>query len=321
MNAREVAWRIFAGELNDSSLVMQGEEERAPTYVITPLGAKVNRVYIVGVVTDLENMGSPEEPLWRAKLIDPTGTTYISAGQFQPEAAVAMSKLTVPGFAAVIGKVRVYSPEDGVMYISVRPETVKQMEKPARDIWVLDGCMSLRHRLEAAGEAVKMEGLSEEALVKLGYSQNLAEGIVRAMDHYGDVPLDKYHTMLVDCLRYLIPEEGGTPDVPEPEETEGTEPPEFEEVEEGVDTPPEPPAAEPESAPEAEGDEELTADEEKLLKVITGADPKAAGIDWDMLEKAAKKAGLKKEAFDSAAEGLLDKGMIYEPMMGKIRKI
>ncbi len=321
MNAREVAWRVFAGELNDSSLVMQGEEERAPTYVITPLGAKINRVYIVGVVTDLENMGSPEEPLWRAKLIDPTGTTYISAGQFQPEAAVAMSKLTVPGFAAIIGKVRVYSPEDGVMYISVRPETVKQMEKSARDIWVLDSCISLRHRLDAAGEAVKMDGLSAEALVKLGYGQNLAEGIVRARDHYGDVPLDKYHTMLIDCLRYLIPEEGGTPDIPESEETEDIEPPEFEEVEEGIDTPPAPPAAEPEPAPEAEGDEELTADEEKLLKVITSTDPKAAGIDWDVLEKAAKKAGLKKEAFDGAAEGLLDKGMIYEPMMGKIRKI
>jgi len=321
MNAREVAWRVFAGELNDSSLVMQGEEERAPTYVVTPLGAKINRVYIVGVVTDLENMGSPEEPLWRAKLIDPTGTTYISAGQFQPEATVAMSKLTVPGFAAIIGKVRVYSPEDGVMYISVRPETVKQMEKSARDIWVLDSCISLRHRLDAAGEAAKMEGISPEALVKLGYSQNLAEGIVRAMDHYGDIPLDKYHTMLIDCLRYLIPEEGGTPDIPESEETDETETPEFEEVEEGIDTPPEPPAAEPGPAPQAEGDEELTADEEKLLKVITSADPKAAGIDWDMLEKAAKKAGLKKEAFDSAAESLLDKGMIYEPMMGKIRKI
>jgi len=319
MNAREVAWRVFAGELNDSSLVMQGEEERAPSYVITPLGAKINRVYIVGVVTDLENMGSPEEPLWRAKLIDPTGTTYISAGQFQPEAALAMSKLTVPGFAAIIGKVRVYSPEDGVMYISVRPETVKQVEKSARDIWVLDGCVSLRHRLDAMNEAVKMEGISQEALVNLGYSQNLAEGIVRSMDHYGEVPLEKYHAMLIDCLRYLLPEEGGTPDVPEQEEAEDTEPPEFEEVEEGIDTPPEPPAAEP--GPEPDSDEELSADEEKLLKVITGADPKAAGIDWDVLEKAAKKAGLKKEAFDAAAEGLLDKGMIYEPMMGKIRKI
>ncbi len=319
MNAREVAWRMFAGELNDSSLVMTGEEERAPTYVITPLGARVNRVYIVGVITDLENVGSPEEPLWRAKLIDPTGTTYISAGQFQPDAALAMSKLTVPGFAAIIGKVRVYSPEGGVMYISVRPETVMPVEKSARDAWVLDGCIGLRQRLDAVSEAVKMEEPTAEALEKLGYRQSLADGIVRAMEHYGDIPLEKYHTMLIDSLRYLIPEEGGTPDLPEAEEKEETEAADYDEFEESIDTPPAPPAIEPE--PKEDSDEELTADEEKLLKVITGSDPKATGMDWDLLEKAAKKAGLKKEAFDTAAEGLLDKGLIYEPMMGKIRKI
>lgn len=322
MNAREVAWRIFAGELNDSSLVMQGEEERAPTYIITPLGARVNRLYIVGVITDLENVGSPEEPLWRAKMIDPTGTTYISAGQFQPEAALALSKLAVPSFVAVIGKVRVYSPEDGVMYISVRPETVKPVDKDTRDAWVLDGCISLRHRLDAISEAVKQEGLSAEALVKLGYSQSLADGIVSAMGHYGEIPLEKYHTMLVDSLRYLIPEEGGSQDLPEPKETgepEAAE--EYDEFEEGIDIPPAPPAAETETAPKAESDEELTADEEKLLKVISETDPKSSGMDWETLGKAAKKAGIKKEVFDTAVEGLLDKGLVYEPMMGKIRRI
>ena len=57
MRGREVAWRMFAGELNDSSLVRTGDEERSPTHVITPLGAKINRVYVVGVITDLENRG------------------------------------------------------------------------------------------------------------------------------------------------------------------------------------------------------------------------------------------------------------------------
>ena len=322
MNAREVAWRVFAGELNDSSLVVTGEEERAPTYVITPLGARVNRVYIVGVITDLENVGSPEEPMWRAKLIDPTGTTYISAGQFQPEAALTLSKLTVPAFAAIIGKVRIYSPEEGVMYISIRPETVKSVDKSARDAWVLDGCHSLRQRLDAVSEAVKMDGLSEEALVKLGYSENLAGGIVSAMKHYGDIPLEKYQTMLIDSLRYLIPEEGGSQDLPEQVVTEEIETAEeYDEFEEGIDTPPSPPVIEPETAPAEDSDEELSAEEEKLLKVINDADPKTAGMDWEALAKAAKKAGIKKEVFDEAVEGLLDKGLVYEPMMGKIRRI
>jgi len=321
MNAREVAWRMFAGELNDSSLVVTSDEERAPTYVITPLGAKVNRVYIVGVVTDLENVGSTEEPMWRAKIIDPTGTTYVSA-ECQPEAAAAMGKLTVPGFAAVIGKVRVYSPEEGIMYISVRPEVVKPVEKGIRNAWVLDACKALRHRLEAASEAEKMGEATTESITKLGFSQGLAEGIVQAREHYGDVPLDKYHSMLVDSLRYLIPEEGGAPDIPEPAETtEAAEPDDYDEFEESIDIPPVPPAPEPESAGKSESDEELTDDEEKLLNVIVKEDPKTAGLDWDALAKAAKKAGLGKDVFEEAIEGLLDKGLIYEPMLGKIRKI
>ncbi|MFO7618271.1 MAG: hypothetical protein R6W91_01210 [Thermoplasmata archaeon] len=322
MKSREIAWRMLAGELNDSSLVVTSDEERAPTYVITPLGAKVNRVYIVGVVTDLENVGTPDEARWKAKIIDPTGTTYVSAGQFQPEAAAAMSKLSVPGFAAVIGKVRVYSPEEGVMYISIRPEVVRAVDKNIRNSWVMDACASLKQRLEANSEASKMDGISAEGLASLGFSQNLAEGIVSAREHYGeDIPLEKYQSMLIDSLRSLIPEEGGAPDLPEPEEAKEPEPDDYDEFEESVDIPPTPPVAQDEPAGKVESDEELTDDEEKLLKVITAEDPKTAGLDWDMLAKAAKKAGLKKEAFEEAIEGLLDKGLIYEPMLGKIRKI
>ncbi len=324
MNAREVAWRVFAGELNDSSLVVTSDEERAPSYIITPLGAKVNRVYIVGVVTDLENVGSPEEPMWRAKMVDPTGTTYISAGQFQPEAAAAMAKLTVPGFAAIIGKVRVYSPEEGVIYISIRPEVVKPVEKGIRNAWVMDACKSLKFRLDAVSEAMKMEGEIAEGLAGLGFPQNLAQGIASARAHYGDIPVEKYHSMLVDSLRYLIPEEGGDHDIPEPVAAEApNDPDDYDEFEESIDIPPVPPQApEPAKAKsETNSDEELTENEEKLLKVISTEDPKTAGMDWDVLAKSAKKAGLAKDVFEEAIEGLLDKGLIYEPMLGKIRKI
>ena len=319
MMGREVAWRIFAGELNDSSLVLTSDEERAPAYVVTPLGAKVNRVYVVGVITDLENVGSPEEPLWRAKMADPTGTMFISAGQFQPEAAIALSKMPVPGFAALIGKVRVYSPEEGVMYISVRPETVKTVPKELRDDWVMDGCRALKQRLEAFSEAKNMADPSVEELMSLGYDKNLAEGVMTAMEHYGDISLERYQTMLVDALRFLIPEEGEEiMNVPE-----GVPKPDVEE-EPDEEMPTEPPVMEPETeavGDEPESDDELTEDEEKLLGVIGEEDPDTGGIDWDVLAKAAKKSGLKKQSFEDAMEGLLDKGLVYEPMLGRIRKI
>lgn len=329
MNGREVAWRVFAGELNDSSLVEKGEEERAPTYVITPLGARINRVYIVGVITDLENVGSPEEPIWRARVADPTGTTYVSAGQFQPEAALALSKIPVPSFAAIIGKIRVYSPEDGVMYISVSPETVKAVDREMRDCWVLDSSRALKHRLEAYNEAVNMSDPSVAELVELGYSESLAKGLVSSLDHYGDIPVEKYQAMLLDSVRYLIPEEGGgSVELPEPREEDEI----YDDVNDYDDETPQPPVMPPEEdEPEEESlpeeataeisDDELTDNEGKLLKIINELDPESAGMDWTELEKAAKKKKMSNDAFEEAMEGLLDKGLVYEPMMGKIRKI
>ena len=334
MNGREVAWRVFAGELNDSSLVEKGEEERAPSYVITPLGARINRVYIVGVITELENAGSPEEPIWKARIADPSGISYVSAGQFQPEAAAALAKIPIPSFAAIIGKVRVYSPEEGVMYISISPEIVKSVDKELRDGWVLDSSKALKHRLEAYNEAINMSTPSVEELVELGYSETLAKGIVSSIDHYGEIPVERYQAMLLDSVRYLIPEEGGgSEELPVPEDKPDLQD-EVEEYED--DEPPEPPVMEPEpehtdnepgDSPESDvsssddDDEELTDDEGKLIKLINEKDPESAGMDWDDLEKAAKKKKMNKDDFDEAMEGLLEKGLVYEPMLGKIRKI
>ena len=53
---REPAWRIFAGEYNDSTVEIKGSGEKTPSYVVTPLGCKVNRLFAIGVLTDVENV-------------------------------------------------------------------------------------------------------------------------------------------------------------------------------------------------------------------------------------------------------------------------
>jgi len=54
---REIAWRIFAHEFNMSNLYVSEGDERAPNYIITPTGVKCNRLFIIGVVTEVENIG------------------------------------------------------------------------------------------------------------------------------------------------------------------------------------------------------------------------------------------------------------------------
>src|SRR5438093_12427052 len=115
---REVAWRLFASEYNDSTLEMNGGGERAPSYVVTPLGAKVNRVFVVGVITDVENVGSDIQPLWRARVSGPTGPFHIYAGQYQPAAAPTLSRLKPPVFGANVGTSRIYSPDAATLVTS-----------------------------------------------------------------------------------------------------------------------------------------------------------------------------------------------------------
>src|SRR5436309_13012852 len=161
---REVAWRLFASEYNDATLEMNGGGERAPSYVVTPLGAKENRVFVVGVITDVENVGTDIQPMWRARVSDPTGTFHIYAGQYQPEAAATLSKLKPPVFGAIVGKSRVYSPEAGTAFTSIRPERIKAVDESVWDYWIVVACRSPRKRVHTTADAEQMDHQTEERL-------------------------------------------------------------------------------------------------------------------------------------------------------------
>ncbi|MCK4757826.1 MAG: hypothetical protein KAS67_05195 [Thermoplasmata archaeon] len=334
MMKREVAWRVFAAEFNDSTIKLESKEEMSPSYLISPLGARMNRVFTVGVIIDIENLGTPAEPMWRARMTDPTGTFYISAGQYQPEAALSLSKIRPPAFVAIIGKVRTYSPEDGVLYVSISPEVVRQVDEDVRDYWVLESCRALKERLEAHAEASKMSPPSAEELMKLGYSEQLSKGLEIALEEYPAAPTDRYRDLLEESLNYLLPEnkEGKEELVPVAyDEDDEPDIPDYDDMEEeaievmagDIDEPEEekPGPSDDDKDGDEEADEELTADEVKMLELTEELDKDGSGVDWEDLEAGAKKAKLKKPAFEEAIMGLLDKCLVYEPILGKIKKV
>ncbi|MFQ6127752.1 MAG: RPA family protein [Thermoplasmata archaeon] len=280
---REVAWRVFAKEYNDSDFQFSEGGERSPSYVITPLGAKINRLFVVGVITDIDNVGSDEQPMWRARLSDPTGVYVLSAGLYQPEAARALSGIDPPTFAAVMGKTRVYSPEDGTLYLSVRPEMVRVVDAAVRDYWTLECCRSLKVRLDAVSEALKMDPLTKEELFALGYRERLADGVVRALRHYGNVDLERYRLMLADSLRYLLPES--------------------------------------QLAPPEEKEEEESDLDDYVLDLIEKLDTDGKGADWEALLEASEKDGVEKDDLEGSVNSVLDKGLAYEPVIGKLKRI
>jgi RPA family protein len=82
--AREVARRVYAQELRDSDLSFrENEDQYAPLYLITPTGARCNRVLVVGTLTEKDNLGDDVE-YWRGRVADPTGSIFVYAGQYSP---------------------------------------------------------------------------------------------------------------------------------------------------------------------------------------------------------------------------------------------
>jgi RPA family protein len=309
MNLREVAWRVFAEEYNSSVLEHTGEGEKPVSYIVTPLGAKVNRMMVVGVVTDIEDVGEEGKARYRARVSDPTGIFYLSAGEYQPSAAMALSKMEPPAFIAVVGKSRAYTPEEGVKYLSIRPERVREVDAESRDFWILETARSTLLRIAAVEEALKMAQPTVSELVKLGYPENLADGVVRAVEYYKDIDLDRFRNSVREALRSMIPEAGG-------------ERPPMRKRQPA----PRPKAAKDTPAPE-KGEEQMhevgvAADEEDtVLKMIDSMDSGGKGAPWDKLVEAAKGKKMDKVRLEEIVASLLDKGDVYEPELGMMKRI
>ncbi len=146
---REVAKRAFAAEFNDAAFSFkESDDDRAPVYLLFPTGAKANRVFLIGTLTETEDVGEDNE-YWRGRIIDPTGTFFVYAGQYQPEAAQKLRELNPPAYVAVSGKPRTFETDDGTTNVSVRPESITVVDAATRDRWVVETAERTLDRITA----------------------------------------------------------------------------------------------------------------------------------------------------------------------------
>ncbi|WP_338739175.1 hypothetical protein [Haloplanus salilacus] len=201
---REVAHRLFATEFDDATVsYAESDEERAPKYVVTPTGARVNRLFAVGVLTEVESVN---EDVLRARVVDPTGAFVSYAGQYQPDAAAFFERTDPPAFVALTGKARTFEPDDGDrIYTSVRPESVSVVDGDTRDRWTVSAAEATLRRVAAMAEAKSLDASGEAleaALADRGYDESLASGIPVALDRYGTTTayLDAVREVALDAL-------------------------------------------------------------------------------------------------------------------------
>lgn len=293
MRKREIAWRLFARELRDVRHTLKGDD-REPFYALTPLGARVNRIYAVGVLTDVREIS---DGFYKAIVSDPTGNFYITAGQYQPQGRNFLQRLDPdalydnPMLVAFSGKVRGYMGGDPPrLYLSISPEFIVKVDEGVRSYWVLDTVRKTAMRIEAMEAALSFEKPTRKDLMDLGYPAYIADGVVEAVKEYGYVNLESYRDMLMEVLRKF------------------RELPMAEVVQEEM-----PPVTEV-----GDYEDEMEA---KVLEMIEEMDYEGTGANYLDLLDAARKEGIGQTRLDEILEALKDRGEIYEPTIMKYKRI
>ena len=184
---REVAQRVFAREFNDGSETFkESDEERAPVYLLLPTGERANRIFFVGTLTETEDVGSDSE-YWQGRVVDPTGTFYVYAGQYQPEAASALREIDPPEYVAVAGKPRTFETDDGETNVAVRPESITVVDADARDRWVVEA--------------------AERTIERIGAFEDDTNEYARMATERYDLPVENYRRAAVSALESLEEED------------------------------------------------------------------------------------------------------------------
>jgi RPA family protein len=146
---REPARRVFAAELRECRYQFrEGDDEKSPTFVLLPTGERCNRVFLVGTLTEKHRQGD-QNIFYRGRVADPTGTFFVMAGSYQPEAMQQLAKIETPAFVAVVGKPNLYQTPDGAYLVSVRVESITVVDRETRDLWVLDAARSTLDRIDS----------------------------------------------------------------------------------------------------------------------------------------------------------------------------
>jgi RPA family protein len=149
---RMKAVRLFAAELKATTVDIpkKGGDQYESQFYLTQTGAKAARVMVVGTATEIEDIGT-DNNFYRMRVSDPTGVHFVTAGQYQPEAARVMQELIkkLPAFVAVIGKVSLYNNGENTTLVSIRAEQVSIVDENIRDTWLLETAKATLDRLSA----------------------------------------------------------------------------------------------------------------------------------------------------------------------------
>ena len=296
---RQSAIRIFANEYRDASLPEEGSGEYDPSFIITKIGAKINRALVCGVIDRVERREGENGPNYSGHIRDPTGTHLFNVASFQPELHPAFEELmaryeTGDRFLlALVGKARWFETEDGGIFTSLRAEEFSIIDKECYTNWLVQTADATLRRIDAHSSSLESD-LNPAALEAAGVPSDLVDGLILARGHYGDFDSEAYQVGVLQALSIAT---GRTNVI----ETEAEDAPTLEQSTTDAPTPQAP--SEPSDAVET------------IIEIIRSRDT-GQGVDYNDIVAALVNAGHSREDAEDAIDSARDQGEVMEPRFG-----
>ena len=215
---RQSAIRIFAQEYSESSLIEKGVGEYDPSFVITKLGAKVNRCLICGGLERMERRDGDSGPFYRGQVRDPSGTHYFDVAPFQPELHPDAEELLARFetgdsiLVSIVGRQKSNESEDGGIFTSIRAESFTEIDLESYKSWMVEAADATLRRLEAYASSQGAE-LSEDGLRDAGIPDDLISGVLQARGHYSEFDTEAYRVWILKAFSRALGQAEETPEV------------------------------------------------------------------------------------------------------------
>jgi len=298
MSRRQPAIRLLAQEFAESALSEKGPGEYDPAFVITKLGARVNRLLVAGLLESLEPRETSSGTMWQGQLKDASGTHYFSVGHFdndtvqaQVETLASLHESGDPLLLLMVAKGRCYTTEEGAVYTSMRPEEIAIIDRQRYATWLVQASQETMKRV-ADHDAAAALAPSRQAYAEAGIPAHSIEGLLKSREFYGDTDTEVHRLMV---MRALDIAEGKR----EVSENTWNSPPV---VPKNVTTETD------EDAPEAEIGDVLTSIIEQL--------DEGKGVDLENVLSSASARGFDRETSEAKLDQLADEGSLKEPRFG-----
>ena len=300
---RQPAVHMFASEYGESTLSEKGSGEFDPSFVVTKIGSRVNRVVVAGLLERIEGRDVANgSVIYQGQLRDPSGINYFSVGDYVSD---SVKDLTIqlssrlesgePILVLMIAKTRLFQTDEGAIYTSLRPEEMCVVDTQRYASWLAKTSQSLMERMSIYLSSLDYDS-NAESMAKSDLSEQQVLGLVASRNHYGDVDLEHFRLNVMQALDIAEGRlEAASKPAPQRQLVEDTE-------------------ADDE---EIEGKDDL---ESVILDIITKLD-QGDGVEFETILINAEARGFQRSVAEEKLEELSDDGTVHEPAFGWFRLV